>query len=331
MSVQLDPSNQLGFNRPLTVVVKRTLNVRNVNSQPVAFKVKTTAPKLYCVRPNSGRIEPGQTVEVSVLLQPMKEDPPASAKCKDKFLVQSTFITPERENVSLVDIWNMASGDDVHQQKVKVVYLPPEGEVLPEADESMEKSMDNSRFTMDSSRFEDRSTYGTVRGTVNGHPNVLDSFVPIHRTPSPAAHNERSPSPAQGDYIIAHEDSTTHETHYAGESPAAGTPGVVNINVHSARAQEDPIASKYAEAQDEISRLKALVASLATSKQNEESGIRRRTKALSDDGSYIADSIADDETVVDGRSSSVASESGVPLQVVIIIALGVFVTTYLFF
>jgi hypothetical protein len=44
--------------------VKRSLQVSNPNSQPVAFKVKTTAPKQYCVRPNSGRIEPGEKVEV---------------------------------------------------------------------------------------------------------------------------------------------------------------------------------------------------------------------------------------------------------------------------
>ena len=49
---------------PLTQLVKRTLAVANTNSQPVAFKVKTTAPKQYCVRPNSGRIEPGERVEV---------------------------------------------------------------------------------------------------------------------------------------------------------------------------------------------------------------------------------------------------------------------------
>jgi len=324
MSVQLDPSTQLGFNRPLTQVVKRTLVVRNHNSQPVAFKVKTTAPKLYCVRPNSGRIEPGQSVEVSVLLQPMKEDPPASAKCKDKFLVQSTFITPEKENVSLADIWNMAGGDGIHQQKVKVVYLPPEGEALPEADESMDKSIDNSRFT------EDLSAYATVRGSQNGHPNVLDAFVPIHRTSSPGQH-ERSPSPAQGDYIIAHEDTTQHETHY-GDAPSPA-PGVVNINVHSpSRIPDDGQQGRYAEAQQEIERLKALVANLASSAQNQasEAGLRRRTRALTDDGSFIGDSVGDDETVVE-RSTSVATESGVPLQVVIIIALGVFVTTYLFF
>lgn len=33
----------------------------------------------------------------------MKEEPPANAKCKDKFLVQSTLITPEKEGLSLHD------------------------------------------------------------------------------------------------------------------------------------------------------------------------------------------------------------------------------------
>lgn len=63
MSVQLNPSNQLGFNRklhptavctyslivytgPLTQIVRSSLTVTNHNSQPVGFKVKTTAPKV---------------------------------------------------------------------------------------------------------------------------------------------------------------------------------------------------------------------------------------------------------------------------------------------
>jgi hypothetical protein len=33
-------------------------------NKPVAFKVKTTAPRLYCVRPNSEIIEPNQSLEV---------------------------------------------------------------------------------------------------------------------------------------------------------------------------------------------------------------------------------------------------------------------------
>lgn len=39
-----------------------------------------------------------------VMLQAMKEEPPLTAKCKDKFLIQSTIITPEKETLSLSDI-----------------------------------------------------------------------------------------------------------------------------------------------------------------------------------------------------------------------------------
>lgn len=54
--VTLNPHTTLGFYRPLTETVKRTLIVGNPNKAPVAFKIKTTAPKLYCVKPNCGRI-----------------------------------------------------------------------------------------------------------------------------------------------------------------------------------------------------------------------------------------------------------------------------------
>jgi len=49
---------------PLTQMVKRSILIHNPHPHPVAFKVKTTAPKQYCVRPNSGRVESGENVEV---------------------------------------------------------------------------------------------------------------------------------------------------------------------------------------------------------------------------------------------------------------------------
>jgi hypothetical protein len=42
------------FTGPYTEVVTSTLTLRNPTNDPVIFKVKTTAPKQYCVRPNSG-------------------------------------------------------------------------------------------------------------------------------------------------------------------------------------------------------------------------------------------------------------------------------------
>jgi len=38
------------------------------------------------------------------MLQALREEPPLNAKCKDKFLIQSTIITPEKETMPVHDI-----------------------------------------------------------------------------------------------------------------------------------------------------------------------------------------------------------------------------------
>lgn len=116
----------LQCSQALASLVKESIVVRNPSNRPVAFKIKTTAPKQYCVRPNSGRIEPGQTVEVQVLLQALKEEPKPDAKCRDKFLVQSTTITPEHESSSISVLWQAVESrnrTDIHEKKIRCVYL----------------------------------------------------------------------------------------------------------------------------------------------------------------------------------------------------------------
>lgn len=123
--------------------------MHNPNSTPVAFKVKTTAPKLYCVRPNSGRIEAGQDVEVQVLLQALKEEPPAEFKCRDKFLVQSTAITPELESTNITNLWSEvenAGNHQIHERKIRCVFLPS-GESKSAAGSSGETSAVRSSVT----------------------------------------------------------------------------------------------------------------------------------------------------------------------------------------
>ncbi|PUU75696.1 PapD-like protein [Tuber borchii] len=127
MSIELDPT-ELGFERPFNHEVIQTLHIRNPNYDPVAFKVKTTAPKQYCVRPNSGRIEVGKQVEVQVLLQAMKEDPPADYKCRDKFLVQSVAITADKEYSTVGQIWSHVEKNEklaIQEKKIRVVFLQP--------------------------------------------------------------------------------------------------------------------------------------------------------------------------------------------------------------
>ncbi|KAJ1326411.1 vesicle-associated membrane protein-associated protein A [Microdochium nivale] len=122
MSVEIDPQ-ELGFQRPFTVEVKEALRIKNPNSHPIAFKVKTTAPKQYCVRPNSGRVEPGKEVEVAVILQAMKHEPPPDTKCRDKFLVQSVEITGDKEFANLTAIWDSVPKSAVIERKIRVAFV----------------------------------------------------------------------------------------------------------------------------------------------------------------------------------------------------------------
>jgi len=50
---------------PFTEVVTSNLILQNPTDSRVAFKVKTTAPKRYCVRPNSGVLDHNESVTVS--------------------------------------------------------------------------------------------------------------------------------------------------------------------------------------------------------------------------------------------------------------------------
>jgi len=127
MSVLLDPPSQLFFERPLTIATSETLTLTNAEDFPIAFKVKTTSPKQYCVRPNSGRIEPGEKLQVQILLQPFKEEPADGFKCKDKFLVQSIVISPEKVDLPISQLWGSLEAEsksNIRERKLRCVFLP---------------------------------------------------------------------------------------------------------------------------------------------------------------------------------------------------------------
>ncbi|PLN78867.1 MSP domain protein [Aspergillus taichungensis] len=123
MSVILDPP-ELSFKRPFNREVCQVLHLNNETPEAIVFKVKTTAPKHYCVRPNSGRIEPGKHVDVQVLLQAMKDEPAEDAKCKDKFLVQTVSVTRDMEFANVTSIFEKATKSAVQERKIRVNWLP---------------------------------------------------------------------------------------------------------------------------------------------------------------------------------------------------------------
>ncbi|XP_068197572.1 VAMP (vesicle-associated membrane protein)-associated protein A, like [Antennarius striatus] len=118
----LDPPSDLKFKGPFTEVVTTNLNLKNPSDRKVCFKVKTTAPRRYCVRPNSGVIDPGASIIISVMLQPLKDYDP-NEKSKHRFMVQTIFAPP---NVSDMDsLWKDTKPDDLMDSKLRCVFELP--------------------------------------------------------------------------------------------------------------------------------------------------------------------------------------------------------------
>ncbi|XP_072489545.1 vesicle-associated membrane protein-associated protein B/C [Notamacropus eugenii] len=123
--LSLEPQHELKFKGPFTDVVTTNLKLGNPSDRNVCFKVKTTAPRRYCVRPNSGIIDAGTSINVSVMLQPFDYDP--NEKSKHKFMVQSMFAPTDTSDMEAV--WKEAKPEDLMDSKLRCVFeLPAEND-----------------------------------------------------------------------------------------------------------------------------------------------------------------------------------------------------------
>lgn len=112
---------ELKFKFELRKQIPTELRLSNPHAGPVAFKVKTTSPRKYCVRPNTGVVEPYGTVTVTVIMQQQKEWPADSAMCKDKFLLQTVAVGgASQQPDDLSALFSKASGERVTEIKLKV-------------------------------------------------------------------------------------------------------------------------------------------------------------------------------------------------------------------
>ncbi|KAJ8968914.1 hypothetical protein NQ317_004873 [Molorchus minor] len=119
--LQIEPQNELRFRGPFNVAVTSYMKLTNPTDKKVMFKIKTTAPKKYCVRPNSGVLEPNSTAEIAICLQPFLFDP--AEKNKHKFMVQTVF-APEGE-INLEQLWKEISPEQLMDSKLKCVFEMP--------------------------------------------------------------------------------------------------------------------------------------------------------------------------------------------------------------
>ncbi|EES07504.1 vesicle-associated protein 1-3 [Sorghum bicolor] len=124
------------------------LELINKTDQWVAFKVKTTNPRKYAVRPASGVVPPRGSCGITITMQAPKEIPP-DYYCKDKFLVQSIAAEVGTTQKDIVPgMFSKAPGKLVEEFKVRVVYVPanppsPVPEETEEEDGSLDSDVDH--------------------------------------------------------------------------------------------------------------------------------------------------------------------------------------------
>jgi len=133
--LKITPEKELAFRFELKKTIPTTIKITNSGKEETAFKVKTTAPKKYCVKPNTGFVRPGETQMIQVIMQAQREWPADISGCKDKFLVQTT---PSKGNADFAELFAKGKAD-ITESKLRVVYsqpAPPPSPV-PEGDEGV--------------------------------------------------------------------------------------------------------------------------------------------------------------------------------------------------
>lgn len=161
----------------------------------------------------------------------------------------------------------------------------------------------------------------------NGHSAPAPAPIPQLSEPLPSQEPPLRSTTPPADFAVAREESAEPPEEILPpvsvfvQPPPEPAPPIEHTRSLSPGPPNDEILIKYQDAQAEIERLRSLLAAAAPPQELR----HRRTHSYDDDnttipGSDVGTIIIDDQ-----------HQDGVPLNVVVIISLGVFIITYLFF
>lgn len=146
--LSIQPS-ELKFPFELKKQVSCSLRLVNLTEHYVAYKVKTTSPKKYYVRPNTGVVLPQSSTDITVTMQAQREAPP-DLQCKDKFLIQSVIA---RYGISAKDVsqelFNQEPGKDICETKLRAAFVPPPQPPSPVLESAEEGLSPKSSYSLD--------------------------------------------------------------------------------------------------------------------------------------------------------------------------------------
>lgn len=115
----IEPSDFIVFSYFENTAVTSMINLKNISGSNVAFKLRTTAPNSYFVRPSMGVVGPNETMTVNIVLQPLRDYPRVM---RDKFLVRfsQTLLRCDSLNTEVGKFWDNMSADSGKSMKLQV-------------------------------------------------------------------------------------------------------------------------------------------------------------------------------------------------------------------
>lgn len=114
---KISPST-LNFPPPYDKVIRVSLKFSNESNEILAYKVKTTAPQRYFVRPSSGFVQPHESVDISIMRTSSGGE--SVVDTKDRFQVLTTQVTSDQSKIDIKDLWKMIGND---KSKIKTHLL----------------------------------------------------------------------------------------------------------------------------------------------------------------------------------------------------------------
>lgn len=131
---------------PLNELQTVPLHLVNKTGQALAYKVKTTSPKMYTVRPNASVVAAGESIEVAISRQAKS----TSEQSKDKFLILTSNVDLAElgEKPDMADLWHkLESGDKsgIDETRIKVKYDFSAAKPAPSDASSVSKTSSSSQ------------------------------------------------------------------------------------------------------------------------------------------------------------------------------------------
>jgi len=134
--LQLTPAEEIVFRRE-DGETTGLLTMTNTATCNVAYKIKTTSPDKYRVRPSAGVINAGAALNITVHIQSGYS---ASQLVRDKFLVMACAIDSDTlTNQQLIEVWKKTSEIAVQQHRLRCSVAPSDAK-----DEEFSGSISNS-------------------------------------------------------------------------------------------------------------------------------------------------------------------------------------------